>query len=509
MLNNAWKFIIKYKVIFIILIGCVLRLLFIGRVPGNYNYFQDEAFSAYEAFSMVNYGMDSHGYHNPVYLETWGSGMSAVQCYCQTFFIRLLGFTPVAVRLPQAILGCLTLWFFYLLLKEMVDERVAFWSTFILMIAPWHIIMSRWGLDCNYFVGFVTIAMYLLVSSKNVLWKTILAAVFTAITLYSYASPWIVMPVLVYGTIIYLYIKKQMSIKSIIIFTVVLGVLALPLFLFILINMGLMPEIRTNIISIPKLSYFRSDDAKPSLDNLKQLITYFWTQYDYVSYDAVLPYGTYYLFSNVFLVIGIIADAVKKNIKGMVMWIWFACAMFLGFMVQANFERINMLFLPLIYFIGTGIVAVTDLLKKTKVIDSVVIGFIYCVSAVLFSKYYFTDFNEMIERVWPDGAQEVIEFAQNYDGTIHVSGIRHPIILCYSKYPVDRYVDTVVYEDENAKFLQPLSWEGYDLTDYISNDPISGDVYICRVDDEEYVNWLAAQDMAYAQFGVYYVGIAN
>ena len=509
MLDSISILIKKYRIIILLLIGSFLRILYIGKVPGNYNYFQDEAFSAYEAYSMVNYGIDSHGYHNPVYLETWGSGMSAVQCYFQTIFVRLLGFCPLAIRLPQALLGCITLLFFYLLIKEIAEERVAFWSTVILTIAPWHIIMSRWGLDCNYFIGFVTISLYLLITARNVVWKTILAAVFMGITLYSYASPWIVMPFLVYGVIIYLYIRKEITIKSIIIYTIILGIVAFPLFLFILVNMGFIPEIKTNIISIPKLSFFRSGDAKPSLANLKQLIVYFWTQYDYISYDAVLPYGTYYLFSNIFLVIGLVKDIVKRNKKAVIMWLWFLCAMVLGIMVQANFERINMLFLPLIYFIGTGIVFVIDLFKKTKAVGPVAIGILYGFSAILFAKYYFTDFNAMMERVWPDGTEEAIVFANNYDGTIHVQDIRHPIVLCYSKYPTDKYVESVVYEDENAKFLSPISWDGYDFTEYVSKEPISGDVYICNVSNEEAVNWLAEKDMAIAQFGYYYVGIAN
>lgn len=503
------RYIEKYKIIAVAAIGFILRLLCIGRIPGNYNYFQDEAFSAYEAFSMVNYGMDSHGYHNPVYLETWGSGMSAVQCYIQTIFVRILGFSPVAIRLPQAILGCLTIVFFYLLVKEIAEERVAFWSTLVLAIAPWHIIMSRWGLDCNYYVGFVTIALYLLVTANNKVWKTILAAIVMGITLYSYASPWIVMPFLVYGIILILYLKKEMSLKSIIIYTITLGIVAIPLFLFILVNLGFIDEIRTNIISIPRLSFFRSGDAKPSLENVKRLITYFWTQYDYISYDAALPYGTYFLFSNVFLVIGLIKEAIKRSKKSYVMWLWFACAMILGITVEANFERTNMLFLPLIFFIGTGIVFVIDLFKKYKAVPIVALGLLYSINGFIFAKYYFTEYNAMMERVWPEGVEEAIVFANTYDGIIHIDNIRHPFVLCYSKYPTDKYVESVVYEDDNAKFLQPVSFDGYDFTDYTSQAPVSGDVYICAVDNDEVVPWLTDNDMSIAQFGNYYVAVAN
>lgn len=509
MFEKIVGYINKYKIVAIIIIGCVLRLAFIGRIPGNYNYFQDEAFSAYEAYSMLNYGMDSHGYHNPVYLETWGSGMSAVQCYCQMFWIKLLGFGPIAVRLPQAILGCVTLAFFYFLIKELTDVRVAFWSTFILAICPWHIIMSRWGLDCNYFVGLVTIALFFLVTSKNNIWKTIFAAFFMAITIYSYASPWIVMPVIVLGTIIVLYSNGEMSIKSIVIYVITLGILVFPLFLFIAINLGVISEIRTSIISIPQLSYFRSDDAKISFENFKQLVTYFWTQYDYISYDSALPYGTYFLYSNIFLLIGLARALFYKNKKSIIMWIWLLCGIVLGLLVQPNFERINILFMPLIFFIGMGIVCIIDFFGKTKTIGTFAFAVLYGVSAVSFAKYYFTDYNAMMERVWSEGTQEVIEFAQQYNGTIHISDIRHPFVLCFSKYPVEKYIETVVYEDDHAKFLQPVTFEGYDFTEYIHNDAIKGDVYICSVENDEAVEWLAEHDMSCAQFGKFYLGVAN
>lgn len=501
------EFISKYKMLPIFTIGIILRLLFVGKIPGNNNFFRDEAFSAYEAYSLNNYGMDSHGYHNPIYLKTWGSGMSAVQCHIQRVFIKVLGLTPVAVRLPQAILGCVTLVFFYLLVKEIADEKVSFWSTLVLAICPWHVTMSRWGLDCNYYIGFIVISMYLIITSRNVMWRTVLAAIFTAIALYSYASPWIVMPLLVYGTIIYLYIQKEISIKSIIVFTIILGLLASPLFIFILVNMGFINEIRGSIISIPRLSYFRSDDVHPSLGNIGTMITYFWKQFDWISYDSTKQYGTYFLFSNIFLVVGIIKSAIKHSGKSIIMWIWLICGFIMGLLIEANFERLNILFIPLIYFIGVGIVSLLDIVKKYRRIAVVAVLLVYCVSGALFAHYYFTDYNEMIARIWYDGDKQAIELAKKFDGTIHIMDIRYPLVLCYSEYPVDKYLDTVVYEDYTYKFLLPLSWEGYDLADYVGTEPVSGDVYICHVKDYEAAEWMAEQDMLYAQCGQYYVAV--
>lgn len=509
MLTKIKDFVFKYRIVFILIIGLVLRLVFIGRMPGNNNIFQDEAFSAYEAYSLSNYGIDSHGYHNPVYLEVWGSGMSAMQCYMQIIFMKIFGATNVAIRLPQAILGCITLWFFYLLVKEIADENTGLWAAFILTICPWHVCLSRWGFDCNYFVGLVTIAMYLLVSSNNKLWKTILAGVFGGLALYGYASPWIVMPVLLYGTIIFLFVKKEINIKSIAVYTISLAIVALPLLLFVAVNMGLMPEIKTGIISIPKLGFFRSGDVAPSLEKLKLSITYFWTQYDFCSWNSTPKYGVYFLFSNIFLIIGIIKDIIKPSKRSVVIWIWFACGIVLASMVEANFNRLNILFMPLLYFIATGVVFVISIFKKFSIVATIAMLLLYGVNGAIFGYYYFTDYNQMMERVWPEGAEEAIAYAQNFNGTIHVCDLRYPEVLWFSKYPVEKFVDTVEYADPNAEFLAPLSFEGYDMTEFWNEEPVTGDVYICSVENQPGVDYLAVNPMDMAQFGNYYVGVAR
>ena len=51
-----------YKILFFLflIIGIISRIWKLGIVPGDLN--ADEAFSAYEAYSLLHYGMDSAGY---------------------------------------------------------------------------------------------------------------------------------------------------------------------------------------------------------------------------------------------------------------------------------------------------------------------------------------------------------------------------------------------------------------------------------------------------------------
>lgn len=58
--------------------------------------------------------------------------------------------TPFLIRLPFALLGVVSIYFFYLLIKEILnDEKVSLISMFVLSILPWHVQESRvfsWGI---------------------------------------------------------------------------------------------------------------------------------------------------------------------------------------------------------------------------------------------------------------------------------------------------------------------------------------------------------------------------
>lgn len=56
-------------IILIILIGCLIRIIAIDKMPNGLNV--DEASAGYEAYSILNTGMDRNGNFLPVFLEAW------------------------------------------------------------------------------------------------------------------------------------------------------------------------------------------------------------------------------------------------------------------------------------------------------------------------------------------------------------------------------------------------------------------------------------------------------
>lgn len=128
----------------IIAAGCAVRLFALGSIPCGLN--QDEAFAGYNAWALLHYGVDSSGYHNPVYFTAWGSGMNALESYLMIPFVALFGTGTAVLRLPQALMACLSLICVYDLGKHISGRRFALCAVAVLATSPWHIMMARWAL---------------------------------------------------------------------------------------------------------------------------------------------------------------------------------------------------------------------------------------------------------------------------------------------------------------------------------------------------------------------------
>lgn len=70
-------------------------------------------------------------------------------------------------RLPQALVGILTLWCVYCLVKEMFGHTAGLWALFALSVCPWHIMACRWALDANMAPGFLMFGLYFFVRGMN------------------------------------------------------------------------------------------------------------------------------------------------------------------------------------------------------------------------------------------------------------------------------------------------------------------------------------------------------
>ena len=108
------------------------RGVLLGEIPCGVH--ADEAFAGYEAYSLLEYGTDSWGYKAPVYLTTWGSGMSVLESYLMIPFIRFGGLNLVTVRLPQMIMGVITVLVVYLLYSRITNHKKGLWAAMMIAV---------------------------------------------------------------------------------------------------------------------------------------------------------------------------------------------------------------------------------------------------------------------------------------------------------------------------------------------------------------------------------------
>ena len=185
----------------VLFIGISARVWRFGSVPGGLN--QDEAFAGYEAWSLLHYGIDSAGYHFPVYLTAWGSGMNALNTYLMIPFIAVFGLKTWVIRLPQLIVACLTLPTVYGIVHIISGRHKALFVMFFLAICPWHIMLSRWGLESNLAPGFLMFGLYFFLRGLESPKYMLLSAVMYGLSLYAYATIWPFVPVILLLQIIY------------------------------------------------------------------------------------------------------------------------------------------------------------------------------------------------------------------------------------------------------------------------------------------------------------------
>lgn len=509
----------RYMLLLILLIAVLSRAVGIGRYPVGINV--DEAYAGYEAYSMLNYGIDSWGYHNPVYLTVWGSGMSVLESWLMMPFIRLGGLNLTMIRLPQMMLGVLSVLILYLLIRKTVSQQMALWAGLLIAVCPWHIMMSRWGLDANLAPAFILLGMYFSVLGLEKEPYFILAALFWGLSLYAYALMWIFVPVFLLFSCIYCIIfKKIKRSKYVWLSIVILGVTALPLMLFVAVNMGIVPEITTRYLSIPKMPGFRSDELTFSniAANMRDLCRIYFRQNDYILMITIPTFGLYYLFSMPFMIVGgwDCLSGTIKSIKNRTfsydffLALWLVICTVIGIMRSMNACRANVMNLAVLILVIKGVYWLCIKFDRNWLKTGLIL--LYIISFSIFEAYYFTAYQEDIKDIQRVGLEQAVAYAldlqsENRTNKIHVTDdVPHPLVLFYSKCPADVFQRTVKWKNYPAKWVFAESFDCFvwdEEKEGKENRERKGEIYLISEQDiEQY----AAAGYQTAQFGAY--GIA-
>lgn len=344
-------------------IGLVVRAWRFGAIPPGLN--QDEASSAYDAFSLIHYGIDRHGYHLPVMLVSWGSGMYALAAYVAAPFIGLFGLSVWSARLPFLLAGMAALPLFFVLLRDTTDRRTARIGVVLLALSPWHIMISRWGLDSN-LLPFVFLVATVLLQRSIARPRLLVAAGFVyGLALYSYGTAYVVVPAFIGLALTYGLRHHVWPVRKVIVSAIVFVVVAVPIGLYVAINSWGWNSIRTPFFSVPRLTgmprfrtmgnfnVFSAEFVRQAWSNLGTASDLFRLQDDGHIWNALPSYGILYSFSS-FLAFAGLALLIGKIVRhdfqaSFVLLAWCLAAMLLTMFVSTNINRANILMFPFIY----------------------------------------------------------------------------------------------------------------------------------------------------------------
>lgn len=472
-------------------VGVFARCFMFTGVPADIN--QDEAFAGYNAYTLLTTARDSFGFRMPVYLTAWGSGMNALESYLMVPFVALFGLKVWVIRLPMLLAGIFSLVAIYKLVKMYVGARQALAALFVLAIAPWHIMLSRWGLESNLAPAFVLFGIYFFAKGVERPKFLVLSALFYGLSLYAYATIWAVIPFMILLQVAYLFwIRKLRNCRYTWIALAVLLVLGVPLLLFMLVNQGRMDAISLPFLSIPKLLYFRDSEIsfEKIPENIGNLFSILTLQSDGLPWNFTEKFGIFYPISIPFFFVGLLwsIEGAWKGLRARIatldffVLVWLAAGFAIGILINVNINRVNLLFIPMLVMIARGLYVVFNYLNP----KALVIPFaVYACMFVSFENHYFTDYRNSIAWNFCRGIEDAMTFVETElkdAPVVNVErGVSWPRVLFFAKPELSDFLQTVGYTNYPAAFLDASRFGRYHF--YFDKNRMDGtSVYLLNND---------------------------
>ena len=455
------------RLLFIIFLiaGVIARVWRFGQVPAGMN--QDEAFAAYEAYSILTTGLDTSGYPFPVYLTAWGSGMNALESYLMIPFIALFGLKAWAVRLPQLIVGVLSLIAACDILKRTAGRWAGLCGMFLMAVCPWHILLSRWALESNLAPGFLLFGLCFFLRGLEDHRFFLLAALMYGLSLYCYAAIWPFVPLALLLQAGYAFRCGQIRFRGrdglwIGLSVLTLFLLALPLLLFLLVNWGALDEIRLPFLSIPRLLVMRAGEFSLSSlpENAANLLNILLKQSDGLSWNSPEGFGLFYYGTLPFCLVGAyraLRDGSEALRDGEPRPLGFLAVPLLTGLLQgvclarANVNRVNSLWPAVVLLSAAGLWTLCARLGPRALLAPLVL---YAALFIRFEAYYFNDYARDTQRVFRYGLEDAVDAALAREGEICVTpDANYACVLFYSGQDPDEYRATAVYANYPSAFL--------------------------------------------------------
>ncbi|HCC08687.1 TPA: hypothetical protein DEP81_01755 [Candidatus Woesebacteria bacterium] len=185
-------------IISIIIIAAVLRIALLDKHPAGFN--ADEAAIGYNVWSLIETGKDEHGVAWPLVFRSFDDYKPPLYFYIVLPFVKVMGLSVWAVRLPSALFGIASVLLIFFLTKRLfpdkVKSRLPELAALLLAISPWHLHFSRGGWEVNVATFFILLSTLFFLKSFEKTKYLFLFGISTVLSLYTYHSARLIAPIL-------------------------------------------------------------------------------------------------------------------------------------------------------------------------------------------------------------------------------------------------------------------------------------------------------------------------
>jgi len=461
----------KTAFLIILTLAALLRFYHLGLHPPSLNL--DEVAIGYNAYSIIKTGQDEYGQFLPVAFRSHDDYKAPLYIYLTSPLVGLLGLNPFSVRLISALSGTLTIVVAYFLAKK-IDSRYPFplLSAGLLAISPWHIQFSRMAYEANLaLLLFSSATLFFLKGLDKPRWWPLSSSLY-ALSLWSYHSTKLILPLFVLS-LIFLYHKKIRShISMALISTTIFLVLSLPVIIFSFTPQGRLRFEGTSIFNQTNL-IDQNRSYRPALAdqvNSRQLAVFHHPVFsattlvtnNYFKHFAFAflfdgqteppinhtpNVGLFYLWQLPFLILGLASfiKNTKPTIRLLIIWLLMAPLPAALTWDTPSSTRTNLMILPLIFFVAWGISL--GLKQFSSTLLRTALGFMVSFFVLHFWHHYYFVSPLKFAQSWQYGYDQAVDYTlahqDEYDQIIISTNLAQPqnFWAFYSAYDPHIYIN--------------------------------------------------------------------
>lgn len=208
-----------FILLLIFLLAFFLRGFRLTQSPPSLDW--DEVAIGWNAKTIFHTRRDEFGTRLPLAFRSFGDYKSPLLIYLTAPMVGIFGLNEWAVRLPTVVIGSLTILVFYFLTKELFKKmsckklavsHLAAIASLLLAISPWHLQFSRPAFEPSLALFWVVLASFLFLKALKQSWLFIPSCLSFILSLYSYHSPKIFLPLFL--LFLFLIYKKKILTKD-------------------------------------------------------------------------------------------------------------------------------------------------------------------------------------------------------------------------------------------------------------------------------------------------------